>query len=958
MFNKLKIFKMKKNFKFMLVALMAFFGYNSAFAQRNVGDIFPADNFVYEVLATMDGKTPGEVALIGIRDGKSPVVGTALVIPNDMSADLFGDTYTFNVVQLGVTPAQVALNPALTAYATPLQRRLDATGVDKGAFTGTSAAQSIEFPAHIMEIPANCFNGWTNVKSITFAAGSELETINNWAFATTQITEFDFSPCSHLAALPDEVFVEAGKSNTYITKITLPKDSKLLKDIQGAFKHLPNLAKIENLEKSSITTVIASAFDGDANLTEVELPGTVKTIAAGAFENCGVSNLTINVGSLQSAGDGIAPVYGTNVTTLESLTLKGNLGGVIDVNAFKGCANLATLDLSDLNFASQGQIATSAFEDCTMIEAVTIGDINDQPTGGYTINDDAFKGCTKLATVTIGDIKSANAIGIAAFGDQLKTVTIGTIKAGAEAIAAGAFVYADVSGTTLTIANASGKYLSSDDAATAIFAIGAFDFSNVTNAALDAPFVGPVITIGELKSKGGIFAGADISLPTSALYTENVVINFTGNIAEGGLNALIIDNSDYVDEINFAGNIAEGGIATGSLAGLLNVMEITFAGSLAENAIATDALTGLVNDSHIYLTGTPEDNTVNPFAIDAISATNVTRTILLSVTDKTLKSNFTGSKGLKTGLKFDVYKVKFYVAPKDPDLSFMAYVDKNNKDVAWARWELGARVDKDVTGTLSAGDNLVIKRVQELDGAKAKVTLYATYTDEDDDLNASTIYMVPLKVYNGFYHIPGTNKVTIIAKVEKASGEFSADQKVKVNQAGWDPYSPATISIWDGLVNTELYVASNIITNQQLIDKNSTDAANPDDASGIYGYYHAANVINIYRLESTVQEDLYIMTDPAKHNGFRIDKIEIVKATDGDGAYINKGWYYMLLKHYDGAAAAARVVWMDDAEATAIYGVKEVKTVTNDAIYNLAGQKVNASYKGVVIKNGKKYIQK
>jgi hypothetical protein len=28
------------------------------------------------------------------------------------------------------------------------------------------------------------------------------------------------------------------------------------------------------------------------------------------------------------------------------------------------------------------------------------------------------------------------------------------------------------------------------------------------------------------------------------------------------------------------------------------------------------------------------------------------------------------------------------------------------------------------------------------------------------------------------------------------------------------------------------------------------------------------------------------------------------------------------------------------------------------AIYNLAGQKVNASYKGVVIKDGKKFIQK
>ena len=40
-------------------------------------------------------------------------------------------------------------------------------------------------------------------------------------------------------------------------------------------------------------------------------------------------------------------------------------------------------------------------------------------------------------------------------------------------------------------------------------------------------------------------------------------------------------------------------------------------------------------------------------------------------------------------------------------------------------------------------------------------------------------------------------------------------------------------------------------------------------------------------------------------------------------------------------------------------GINSVKSiVTDSAIYNLAGQKVNASYKGVVIQNGKKFLQK
>ena len=41
-------------------------------------------------------------------------------------------------------------------------------------------------------------------------------------------------------------------------------------------------------------------------------------------------------------------------------------------------------------------------------------------------------------------------------------------------------------------------------------------------------------------------------------------------------------------------------------------------------------------------------------------------------------------------------------------------------------------------------------------------------------------------------------------------------------------------------------------------------------------------------------------------------------------------------------------------------GVQEVKTVTpaSDAIYNLRGQKVDANYKGIVIRGGKKFMQR
>lgn len=959
---------MRKNFLIlMLMTLLPLAGW----AQRNVGDLFPADAYVYEVLATMDGTDPGEVALIGIRDGwtapadhpeKALIQDGALVIPNQMSADLFGETYTFNVVQLGVTAAQATANPKLTAYANPLQTRLNATGVAQGTFTGTSAAKSIVFPAHIKEIPENCFNGWTNVNSITFATGSELETINNYAFATTQITKFDFSPCSQLAALPDEVFVEAGKINTYITSITLPENSMLLKDIQGAFKHLPNLTAINNLEKSAITQVIAEAFDGDAKLAKIELPGTVQTIAANAFKNCGVSDLTINVGSLITAGDGVTQLYGTTAADrnkLTKLTLKGNLGGIITTNAFKGHVNLATLDLSGLNFASLGQIATSAFEGCTKITSVTLGNINDMPAAGCTIDADAFKGCTKLATVTVGNINSANAIGAEAFGNKLKTVTIGTVKAGGASILANAFTFANVAGATLTVATGAGQYLSSDDALHPIISTDAFNFDAIdgTLTGWYDPQDAATVTFGEIRSKGGVFAGGDISGNHIRLIT------FAGDIAQGGLDAQIYDNTANgvsLKKLIFNGNLAIEAIEADAFANLeTNAMIINFKGSLAKEAILDGAFEKLKAGSRINYTGTPADATVNPFQKNAFDLTtpavvSTTRDIYITVSNAELLGRFkSATKGLGTDGTFDVYRVDFYVAPTPDDNSFLVYPNENDKKTAWAR--INFSVDQ-LSATLAGGTkDLKIQRVQTIDGAKAKLTLYGTYTDEDNALNASTIYMVPLKVKDGYYHIAKTDDEVIIAKVTKAGdADFTLTDAVKSHKVAVavTGYNGANESLWPGLHNSELHIAQNIMTNQQLIDKTAVDGGTP---------------VDIYRSGSSVVEDLYIMTDPSKNKGFRIDKTIIEKKTDGTGAYINEGWYYMLLKHYNGSAAAApRVIWMDDASDSEITGILEVKhdaaqenASKSNGIYTLQGVRVSQTQKGMIyIQNGKKFIAK
>lgn len=78
-----------------------------------------------------------------------------------------------------------------------------------------------------------------------------------------------------------------------------------------------------------------------------------------------------------------------------------------------------------------------------------------------------------------------------------------------------------------------------------------------------------------------------------------------------------------------------------------------------------------------------------------------------------------------------------------------------------------------------------------------------------------------------------------------------------------------------------------------------------------------------------------------------------VCALGDDKAAINQ----IALQCAEDATLTITRIYLEKADASAINAVKAAAQ-DSDAIYNIAGQKVSASYKGLVIKNGKKYIQK
>ena len=118
-----------------------------------------------------------------------------------------------------------------------------------------------------------------------------------------------------------------------------------------------------------------------------------------------------------------------------------------------------------------------------------------------------------------------------------------------------------------------------------------------------------------------------------------------------------------------------------------------------------------------------------------------------------------------------------------------------------------------------------------------------------------------------------------------------------------------------------------------------TDQIILTEAAGVFGLpIEKTKVIEkgVGGVDSEYKGDIY-----AKHGR------QVFTQDRGKASKINiKGIYFGSEAQYNAAK-----------EASAIQGVKAAKKF-NGAIYNLAGQKVNASYKGVVIKDGKKYIQK
>jgi hypothetical protein len=218
-----------------------------------------------------------------------------------------------------------------------------------------------------------------------------------------------------------------------------------------------------------------SAFLNNANITDLTIPSSVRTIGYLAFANSDMISVNIDSGVSSIGPYAFAYCYElASINIPESVTSIGT-------RAFRECTSLTSITIPN----SVTFIGIYAFMQCTSLTSVIIGN------GVTTISDFTFIECTSLDSVLIGN--SVTTIGVLAFGDCTSLTSI-TIPEGVTTI--GSFAFASCfSLTTINVDADNPNYASVDGV------LYSKDLTELVQypAGLSGPFVIPnsVTTIGD-----------------------------------------------------------------------------------------------------------------------------------------------------------------------------------------------------------------------------------------------------------------------------------------------------------------------------------------------------------------------------------------------------------------------------------------------------------------------------
>lgn len=238
----------------------------------------------------------------------------------------------------------------------------------------------------VTKLPGSCFKSCTAIDTVYQSVFDKLTTIDRDAFSNC--------PIEHIIQ----------SDNTDSSVLSIPN---LTGNLGSSAFSGAKITEVSSL--GSITSIGNNAFENCTNLATINFPNTVTSVEGNAFNNTAWLNN-------QPTG----PVYINNVLykykvdSAASYTAPSNVT-YITAQAFKGCTNLTSVDLSNLSITS---LDSNTFENCENLQTAvlpnTITSLGNNifyrchnletvniPSGVTTLKDGLFRDCNKLQSVTI-----------------------------------------------------------------------------------------------------------------------------------------------------------------------------------------------------------------------------------------------------------------------------------------------------------------------------------------------------------------------------------------------------------------------------------------------------------------------------------------------------------------------------------------------------------------------------
>lgn len=191
----------------------------------------------------------------------------------------------------------------------------------------------------------------------------------------------------------------------------------------------------------------------------------------------------------------------------------------------------------------------------------------------------------------------------------------------------------------------------------------------------------------------------------------------------------------------------------------------------------------------------------------------------------------------------------------------------------------------------------------------------------------------------------------------------AADAQIESKNFAWQelniPFEYVNKNTPKGVLVT---ISTNAVAGKASSNKSNLDVIYVDDIAMIYNSGLKSAQYKNTTLSFADNKAAIEIEGKANEEDFSI-------ASDGEGAYISKvlktnegetgkSTLYITITSNDLQKSNCFEVAITDKTATGIYNVKSDSNATSSTLYNLAGQQVSNSYKGIIIKNGKKYINK